>query len=68
MTTMIAEVYEAFISVGIKEEKAKAAAIALSSEAKSDFCCNIILKQYFLVKKLRYFCQITTIVIQQIIL
>ena len=36
MTTMIAEVYEAFISVGIKEEKAKAAAIALSSEAKSE--------------------------------
>ena len=30
MTTMIAEVYEAFISVGIKAEKAKAAAIALS--------------------------------------
>ena len=36
MTTMIAEVYEAFISVGIKAEKAKAAAIALSREAKTE--------------------------------
>ncbi len=36
MTTMVAEVYEAFISVGVKAEKAKAAAIALSSEAKSE--------------------------------
>ena len=33
---MVAEVYEAFISVGIKAEKAKAAAIALSREAKSE--------------------------------
>ena len=33
---MIAEVYEAFISVGIKAEKAKAAAIALSREAKTE--------------------------------
>ena len=32
MTTMIAEVYEAFISAGADEKKAKAAAEALSSE------------------------------------
>ena len=32
MSIMVAEVYEAFISVGIKAEKAKAAAEALSSE------------------------------------
>ena len=30
MTTMVAEVYEAFISAGADEKKAKAAAIALS--------------------------------------
>ena len=33
---MVAEVYEAFISVGIKAEKAKAAAIALSRESKTE--------------------------------
>ena len=33
---MVAEVYEAFISIGIKAEKAKAAAIALSREAKTE--------------------------------
>ena len=32
MTTMVAEVYEAFISAGADEKKAKAAAEALSSE------------------------------------
>ena len=33
---MVAEVYEAFISAGVKAEKAKAAAIALSREAKTE--------------------------------
>ena len=36
MSIMVAEVYEAFISVGIKAEKAKAAAIALSIESKTE--------------------------------
>ena len=36
MTTMVAEVYEAFISAGADEKKAKAAAIALSREAKTE--------------------------------
>ena len=36
MATMISEVYEAFISAGVKKEKAKAAAIALSQESKAD--------------------------------
>ena len=36
MSIMVAEVYEAFISVGIKAEKAKAAAIALSRESKTE--------------------------------
>ena len=33
---MVAEVYEAFISAGADEKKAKAAAIALSREAKTE--------------------------------
>ena len=33
---MIAEVYEAFISAGVKAEKAKAAAVALSRESKTE--------------------------------
>ena len=33
---MVAEVYEAFISAGVKAEKAKAAAIALSRESKTE--------------------------------
>ena len=36
MSIMVAEVYEAFISVGIKAEKAKAAAVALSRESKTE--------------------------------
>ena len=36
MSIMVAEVYEAFISAGVKAEKAKAAAIALSREAKTE--------------------------------
>ena len=33
---MVAEVYEAFISAGVKAEKAKAAAVALSRESKTE--------------------------------
>ena len=36
MSIMVAEVYEAFISAGVKAEKAKAAAIALSRESKTE--------------------------------
>ena len=34
--SIMVEVYEAFISAGVKAEKAKAAAIALSREAKTE--------------------------------
>ena len=36
MSIMVAEVYEAFISAGVKAEKAKAAAVALSRESKTE--------------------------------